>query len=162
MLATLHPRVRNNHPTWCGPVAIALLTGCTVNDAAQLYANVHNYWRRPANRHYRRRSTSIRGVFDGETKWVLDMLGFDMLHVERRRGKTVIEFMRHLGLELASSKVLVAIPQHYVVCYRVRVSDNNKLDVPAYLHPMANEPINDAWIVKQKPYGLTEGLSAIA
>ena len=90
------------------------------------------------------------------------MLGFDMLHVERRRGKTVIEFMRHLGLELASSKVLVAIPQHYVVCYRVRVSDNNKLDVPAYLHPMADEPINDAWIVKQKPYGLTDGLSAIA
>jgi len=162
MHATLHPRVRNNHPTWCGPVAIALLTGCTVNDAAQLYANVHNYWRRPANRRYRRRSTSIRGVFDGETKWVLDMLGFDMFRIDRRRGKTVKEFMRHLDLEIASFKVLVAVPQHYVVCYRDHVSDNHKLNVPAYLHPMADEPINGVWIVKRKPYGQTDGLVAIA
>ena len=90
------------------------------------------------------------------------MLGFDMLHVDRRRGKTVREFVRQSDLEITCSKVLVAIPQHYVVCYRDRVSDNNKLDVPAYLHPMADEPTNDVWIVKQKPYGLIGGLSAIA
>ena len=93
---------------------------------------------------------------------MLDMLGFDMLHVDRRRGNTVKEFVRHSDLEIICSKVLVAIPQHYVVCYWDRVSDNHKLDVPAYLHPMADEPVNDVWIVKQKPYGLAERLGAIA
>ena len=159
---TQPPRVRNKHPTWCGPVAISILTGCTVNDVAQLYANVHNHWRRPANRRYRKRSTTIRGVFDGETKWVLDMLGYDMIPVENQRGKTVNEFVRSADLLVTCSNVLVAVPLHYVVCHRGRVSDNNRFDVPAYSHPMADEPINDAWFVRIKPYGCSEWNRAIA
>jgi hypothetical protein len=162
VLDTQPPKVRNKHPTWCGPVAIALLTGCTVNDAAQLYANVHNHWRRPAKHRYRKRSTSIRGVFDGETKWVLDLLGYDIFPIENRQGKTVREFMRSSDLRIISSRILVAVPRHYVVCYRGRVSDNHKFNVPAYEHPMADEFINDAWLVKQKPFGHSDELCAIA
>jgi len=162
VLDTQPPRVRNNHPTWCGPVAIALLTGCTVNDAAQLYANVHNCCRRPANRRYRQRSTSVRGVFYGETKWVLDILGYDIFPVKNRRGKTVREFVLFSDLSITNFKILVAVPLHYVVCYRGRVSDNNEFNVPTYAHPMADEPINHAWLVKQKPYGHSDRLCASA
>ena len=162
MLETHSPRVRNDHPTWCGPVAISVLTGCTVNDAAQLYANIHNHWRRPAKRSYRKRSTSVRGVFDGETKWVLDLLGYDMFPVENRKAKTVREFARFDDLEIITSRILVAVPRHYVVCYRGRVSDNNKLDVPAYLHPEVDEPIDYAWFIKRKPYGDNDSMLAIA
>ena len=70
--------------------------------------------------------------------------------------------MRHSDREIASSKVLVSVPQHYVVCYRDRVSDNHKLDVPAYLHPMADEPINGVWIVRRKPFGNSISLCGIA
>jgi hypothetical protein len=153
-------RIRNEHPAWCGPVAIALLTGCTVNDAAQLYANVHNFWRRPARPQYRLNSMTLRGVFDGETKWVLDLLGYDIFSIESAQGQTVQRFIRLGGIYVANLKLLIAVPQHYVVAHRQQVSDNHKQNVPAHSHPMADEIIKRAWCVKQKPCGHSHALSA--
>ena len=155
-------RVKNQHPTWCGPVAVALLTGCSVNDAAQLYANVQNHWRRPSNRNYRMHSTSIVGVWNGETKWVLDLLGFDICHIETAQGLTVRDFVQFGDLLVANVKTLIAVPGHYVVGYRRRVSDNNKLNMEADAHPMADETIDNAWRVEQKPYGDHHELRFIA
>jgi hypothetical protein len=157
-----HFRIKNEHPAWCGPVAIALLTGCSVNDAAQLYANVHNHWRKPARRQYLMTSTTVSGVFDGETKWVLDLLGYDIFPIELSHGVSVQKFVLVGDIYIASHKILIAVPQHYVVSYHRQISDNHRQNVPAHLHPMADKIVRHAWRIKQKPYGGSHELCAIA
>ena len=139
-----------------------MIREATINDAAQLYANVRNHWRRLSDRKYRNHSTTIVGVWNGETKCVLDLLGFDIFPIETAQGLTVRDFVQFGDLLVANVKTLIAVPGHYVVGYRRRVSDNNKLDMAADSHPMADETIDNAWRVEQKPYGDHHELRFIA
>jgi hypothetical protein len=152
-------RIKNNHPTWCGPVAVAFLTGCTVNDAAQLYTNVRNrnVGRQDKYSWMRKSSSTLSGVYPGETRDVLNLLGYEMCPVEKARGVSVetLASRRFVWEEQYQphDKILVSLPGHYVVVHRYRVSDNHAQHVPAGEHPFGDKKVDDAWRVIEKPYG---------
>jgi hypothetical protein len=72
------PTIPKSTNTWCGPAAIAALTGCTPDEAASTIANVRNYTE------CRERIVSAKGVkgtYDREIKKALRRLGFSMTDV---------------------------------------------------------------------------------
>lgn len=152
-------RIRNNHPTWCGPVAVAFLTGCTVNDAAQLYTNVRNrnVGRQDRYRWMRKSSLTLSGVYPGETRDVLNLLGYEMHAIEKVGGISVEKLASRQfaweGQYQPDDKILVMLPGHYVVVHRYRVSDNHAQHVTASEHPFGEKKVDDAWRVFEKPYG---------
>jgi len=151
-------RIRENHPTWCGPVAVAFVTGCTVNDAAQLYANVRNRNVGALKKYgwMKKSSTSLSGVYPGETWEVLNLLGYEMEPIKKAKGITVAALLDRsavwMGWYRPDDKLMVLLPQHYVVAHRFLVSDNSAQHVPASEHPYGNRRIDDAWRVFEKPY----------
>ena len=159
-------RINRNHPTWCGPVAVAFLTGCRVNDAAQLFANVRNrnVGTLDKYRWMHKSSQSLSGVYPGETRDVLSLLGYEMQGIEKAKGVTV-ETLASRSLAWAGcyhrdDKLLVSLPQHYVVAHRYRVSDNNAQHVPACEHPYGKKVVDAAWRVFEKPFAGNFALTA--
>ncbi len=152
-------RIRNNHPTWCGPVAVAFLTGCTTNDAAQLYTNVRNRNVGPLKKFgwMKKSSLSLSGVYPGETWEVLNLLGYDMELIEKASGVTV-ETLADRRFSLSGGyrpddKLLVMLPSHYVVAHHFLVSDNHVQHVPGRQHPYGDKKVDEAWRIFEKPYG---------
>ncbi len=151
-------RINRNHPTWCGPVAVAFLTGCTVNDAAQLFANVRNrnVGTLDKYRWMHKSSQSLSGVYPGETRDVLSLLGYEMQEIEKAKGVTVETLASRRfawdGCYHWEDKLLVSLPKHYVVTHRYLVSDNNAQHVPACEHPYGKKVVDDAWRVFEKPF----------
>ena len=151
-------RINRNHPTWCGPAAVAFLTGCTVNDAAQLFANVRNrnVGTLDKYRWMHKSSQSLSGVYPGETRDVLSLLGYEMQEIEKAKGVTVETLASRRfawdGCYHWEDKLLVSLPKHYVVTHRYLVSDNNAQHVPACEHPYGKKVVDDAWRVFEKPF----------
>jgi len=152
-------RIKDNHPTWCGPTAVAFLTGCTVNDAAQLYSNVRNRKIGESGKYrwMKKSSMSLSGVYPGETWEVLNLLGYDMEPIGKAKGVTVQTLADRRfswqGNYCQNDKLLVMLPSHYVVAHRFLVSDNHVQHVPAKDHPYGEKRIDEAWRVFDKPYG---------
>ena len=144
-------RVRHNHPTWCGPAAVALVTGCTVNMAAQLYAYVQNARRRPIHRHSRQSSESVSGVYCSETEMVLDLFGYDIFSIENVQGHTIRQLLLNGFREADGYKILIAIKSHYFVADKMLISDNHAQNVHVAIHPDRNESVRNAWLVTKKP-----------
>ena len=144
-------RLIGDHPIWCGPVAVALIAGCSVNVAAQLYANLQNAKYRSTRFRDRLTSRSVSGVSDVETASVLSILGFDVHLVAGMAGFPVRSLDRWLTKLDSEIKVSIVIECHYLVAFEQRISDNQVQNVPACHHPYSDSTIRHAWAVRRKP-----------
>lgn len=149
------------HPTWCGPSAMSIITGRTVNYCAKLIADDRNRHQRWRTRYVT--SKMVKGTYNDEVKRALYKMGFIMDRVEieripgqglesqRRLMPTLHRYMRERGGPDWKAVMLVNVTNHYVVINRDIVSDNHQQDKHYTEHRWRLKKIDKAWIVKRKP-----------
>ncbi len=158
-------KVSGKHPKWCGPSAMSIITGRTVNYCAKLIADKRNKHQRWRVRHVT--SKMVKGASNGEVKSALYKMGFTMDRVEIPRHHhrhqvmsinpepfvmpTLHRYMRERGGEQWKAVMLVNVTDHYVVINRDTVSDNHQQDRHYTKHRWSLKKIDKAWIVKRKP-----------
>lgn len=147
-------KVSGKHPTWCGPSAMSIISGRTVNHCAKLIAGNRN--RRPAweNSWYKGRGSSkqVKGCGNGEVKRGLLQMGFVMERV-REPGmyrETLRSYMAGRGGPNWKGVMLVNVTDHYVVINRDTVSDNHQQDKHYTEHRWKLKRIENAWIIRRK------------
>ena len=116
--------------TWCGPGALALITGRTVKFCATKLAeqaNVVRKWTR--GRHTFR---SIKGVYNQEMTGALHAMGFEAVPLkilpETGEVPTLAAYMREQNTEQFRGVVLLQVTTHYLVAHRGIVADNSNLE----------------------------------
>jgi len=161
-------KVSGQHPKWCGPSALSIMTGRTVNHCAKLIA-----WERNTRigwfSWYKGKGSSkqVKGVDNSEMKRALSKMGFIMERVEIPRHHhrhqvmsinpdpfvmpTLHRYMRERGGSDWKAVMLVEVTGHYLVINRDTVSDNHQQDKHYTKHRWSLKKIARAWIVKRKP-----------
>ena len=145
-------KTSGKHPTWCGPSALSIITGRTVNYCAKLIAdqrNKHTGW-------YRGKGTSrqVKGAYNSELRRALTKMGFDMTQVEipRANGRmpTLLRYMADRGGEQWKGLMLVNVTRHYVVVHKDTVSDNHQQDKHYTEHRWRRKKIDKAWLISRR------------
>ena len=156
-------KVSGKHPKWCGPSALSIITGRTVNYCAKLCAARKNRrgWRRGKGT-----SKQVKGVNDYDMKFALNKMGFDMTRVEIPMRchphqvmsynpepfvmPTLHRYMRERGGEQWKGLMLVNVTQHYVVVHKDTVSDNHQEDKHYTEHRWRRKKIEQAWLISRR------------
>lgn len=157
-------KTSGKHPMWCGPSALSIITGRTVNYCAQLIAderNRHSNW-------YKGKGTSkqVKGTYNSEIRAALKTMGFEMvqvsipMHHHRHQVMsinpapfvmpTLHRYMRERGGEQWKGVMLINVTDHYVVAHRDQICDNR---TPAHYtkHHTRGKKIEKAWLIKRIP-----------
>ena len=152
-------KVSGKHPKWCGPSALSIITGRTVNYCAKLIADRKNHygWRRG-----RGTSKQVKGTSNSEMRDALDVMGFELIPVEIPRhrlnrqvlGKghtmpTLHRYMRERGGDQWKGLMLVNVTSHYVVVHKDTVSDNHQQDKHYTEHRWRRKKIDRAWLISR-------------
>jgi hypothetical protein len=107
----LHPIQHNNRSQlWCGPAAVAILTG-------QPTSVIHKLFRDASGR------PGITSVYENETVAVMERLGYAV----RERWSNPLplsEFSEVYADELETHPTLVNVPSHYIVIHKGMLVDN--------------------------------------
>lgn len=125
---------------WCGPAALALITGRTLKHCHRLLAQI-----RGIDQRY------LKGVQNWEMLRALKEMGFDVTEVSYP-GKAVT--LRQYIDEVQRTKhfretCLLEITGHYVVAHRGLVADNHWHDpVPPIVHQWHRRLVRRVWVVK--------------
>ena len=119
-------KISGKHPKWCGPAALSIITGRTVNHCAKLIATKRNRYKD----WYRGKGTSkqVKGCYNSEMKHALIKMGFTMERVEIPRHHhrhqvmsfnpdpfvmpTLHRYMRERGGEQWKAVMLVNVTDH--------------------------------------------------
>jgi hypothetical protein len=146
-------KVSGKHPKWCGPSALSIITGRTVNYCAKLCAEQAN-----ATRHWLRKphtSRSIKGVYNDEMTHALHKMGFEMTGVDvpwvNCRAPTLRAYMAGRGGAEWKGVMLVNVTSHYVVIQKDTVSDNHQQDKHYTEHRYRRKKIDKAWLITRRP-----------
>jgi len=162
-MATLKPiKTIGKHPTWCGPSALSILTGRTINYCAKLIADERN-----TQRWRQRKVTSrmVKGSSNDEVRWALNKMGFELIRVEvpLKHHKhqvyavnqaafvrpTLRAYMAERGGEQWKTPMLINVTGHYVTALKDEVSDNHSTSHYSK-HPHRLKKIEKMWIVRRK------------
>jgi hypothetical protein len=131
---------------WCGPAALALITGRTLKHCHRLLAQI-----RGIDQRY------LKGVQNYEMKRALTRMGYSKkgIAIPLREGKKSMHMptLRQWIEEDMKTKhwrgvVLVNVTNHYVVAHRGLVADNQwQKPVPPVVHPAGRKRIEQAWLI---------------
>ena len=151
------------HPTWCGPSALSILTGRSVNHCARLIAKRRNKKRGWYNG--KGTSKQVKGSSNHEVKMALDAMGFEMIEVKvpLKHHKhqvyavnqaafvtpTLRAYMAERGGEQWKTPMLINVTGHYVTALKDEVSDNHSTSHYSK-HPHRLKKIEKMWIVRRK------------
>jgi hypothetical protein len=133
---------------WCGPSAVAIITGRTLKFCHNKFAKLRG-----------KEPRYIKGVYNSEMRQVLREMGYSLeeIRIERINGSTKPTLANWIDTVQTTdqfrSVVLLNVTNHYVVAHRGMVCDNKQPNpVPAREHKSARQQIVHAWIVsKIKP-----------
>jgi hypothetical protein len=121
---------------FCGPAALSLITGRSVDDCVSVLKNV------------RHSSQVVKGVYNGEMREALNHLGYRM-HVLPVRGRpTLARLLRSLRERGPEYIFLINTTGHYVVLRGRKIYDNKNPEgilVRQYQHRRAR--VYASWIV---------------
>jgi hypothetical protein len=149
------------HPGWCGPSALSILSGRSINHCAKLIATERNrrgYW-------YNGRGTSkqVKGTHTGELRKALAKMGMTMKEIETPRNYhkhhqfgfptetvTLRRYMAERGGEQWKSAMLLEVTDHWVVVRKDYVSDS--IQSGHYdKHWAKGKKVRAGYIVRTKP-----------
>jgi len=156
-------KTSGKHPMWCGPSALSIITGRTVNYCAQLIADQRNSWG-----WYKGKGTGkqVKGVANNEMLRAFRKMGYDMKRVKIPRHHhrhqvmsinpapfvmpTLHRYMRERGGEQWKGVMLINVTDHYVVAHRDMICDNR---TPAHYtkHRCRRQKIQKAWLITRIP-----------
>ena len=135
------------HPRWCGPSALSILTGRSINHCASLIAKERNrrgYWRNGKGT-----SKQVKGTYTSEMSRALHSMKFSMNRIRLPRGKTLRAYMAGRGGKEWKANMLLEVTNHYVAVNRDMVSDNHSQDDHYNDHPMKRKIVRDGWLIER-------------
>lgn len=135
------------HPTWCGPSALSILTGRSINHCARVIAKQRNDW---GWYNGRGSSKQVRGTHTREVRKALDSMGFMMVPVKIPKGVTLRSYMAGRGGEQFKNSMLLEVTRHWMSAHMDVVSDNHGTDHYSK-HPKRLKRMVRGWIVRTKP-----------
>lgn len=134
---------------WCGPTALAIITGRTLIFCQRALAK-----QRGIDQRY------LKGVTNRQMRRALNAMGFEMVGVIIERnppsasGRRYMPTLRQYIEEQQTtaqfrSVMLINVTNHYVVAQRGLICDNNRIDpIPVDRHPASRKRIERAWIIR--------------
>lgn len=160
-------KVIGKHRKWCGPAALSIITGRSVNFCAGLIAKARN---RTGYRGYnwhngKGSSRQVKGTYDHELKYALNKMGFKMTRIKipMKHHKhqvyavnqaafvkpTLRAYMAERGGKEWKGTMLLEVTGHYVVARRDVISDNHAQDKHYTDHPMRRKIVKDGWLIER-------------
>lgn len=140
-------KVSGKHPQWCGPSALSIITGRTVNYCAKLCADAANNYRFLQRPHT---SRTIKGVYNSEMKIALRSMGFVMKKLDVPMAPTLRAYMAERGGPDWKTTLLLQVGNHYVVANRDSVSDNHAEDFHYQDHPYRLKRVKKIWRIERR------------
>lgn len=130
-----------NKTKWCGPTALAIITGRTLKFCHNKLARLE--WKQP--RH-------LKGVSNGSMLAALKEMKFLPFRVDAAHGMTLRKYIEEVqSTEHFRGVMLVNVTRHYVVISKGMVVDNHRTTPMSVRdHPMWRKRIERAWIIKRK------------
>ena len=127
---------------WCGPTALALITGRTLKFCHNKLARIEG-----------KEPRYLKGVYKPSMRRALREMGYQLERIpfvrQRMTLRKSIEEVQ--TTEHFRSVMLVNVTRHYVVISKGMVVDNHRtVPLPVREHPMWRKRIKNAWIVKRK------------
>lgn len=124
---------------WCGPAALALITG-------RRLAYCHNKLARIKGIEPR----YLKGVYNWQMEKALDQMGYELRPL-LERGTLASYIDNRQNTADMKSVILINVTSHYVVAHMAQIADNWRPEpVPAKDHPSARKYINRGWVVTKK------------
>ena len=126
---------------WCGPAALAIITGRTLKHCHRLLAEI-----RGIDQRY------LKGVWNSEMRRALYRMGFDAVRTEIPFRKTLRQYVEeHQTTAAFRSVVLVNVTDHYVVAHRGKIADNHEAEpTPVGKHPASRKLVRYAWVIRPR------------
>jgi|TARA_R110000824_G_scaffold8987_4_gene40623 hypothetical protein len=127
---------------WCGPTALALITGRTLKFCHNRLARIG-----------RKEPRYLKGVPNSSMLVALRKMGYQPERIPLvRQSLTLRKYIEEVQTtEHFRGVMLVNVTRHYVVIRKGMVVDNHRtVPVPVREHPMWRKRIDNAWLVKRK------------
>lgn len=150
------------HPKWCGPSALSIITGRSVNHCAKLIAKQRN---RCGWRYGKGTGKQIRGCSNYQMRRALAAMKFSMtrIAIPLKHHKhqvyavneaafvepTLRAYMAGRGGPEWKATMLLEVTHHFVVVNRDTVSDNHAQDKHYTEHPMRRKIVRDGWLIER-------------
>jgi len=128
---------------FCGPAALSLITGKSVDDCVSVLKDV------------RQSSRAVKGVYNGEMREALSHLGYRMYVLPVRGRPTFARLLRSLKERGPEHIFLINTTSHYVVLRGRKIYDNKNPEgifVRQYQHRRAR--VYASWIVASQAQDL--------
>lgn len=117
--------------TWCGPTALSIITGRTIDHCAKLCADKANQirirndgwgWRDLKRKHTAR---TIKGTYEREVVHALQVMGYRAYRVELPMPReTLLRYMRNRGGAEWRDVMLVVAGNHWLVLHKDTIADS--------------------------------------
>lgn len=127
---------------WCGPTALALITGRTLKFCHNKLARIEG-----------KEPRYLKGVYQPSMRRALREMGYQPERIPLvRQSLTLRKYIEEVQTtEHFRGVMLVNVTDHYVVINKGMVVDNHRiLPLPVREHPAWRKRIKNAWIVKRK------------
>lgn len=124
---------------WCGPSALAIITGRTLKYCHNKLAALENT-----------KPRYLKGVSTSSMRIALRLMGYKVTRFDGVWHKTLRQYIEEHQRTAEFRKVmLINVTNHYVVAHRGIVQDNRDGPAPAAKHSSARKRIDAAWIVER-------------
>lgn len=130
-----------NKIKWCGPTALAIITGRTLKYCHNKLARLA--WKEPRY---------LKGTGNGDMIRALREMGYLPSRVDDAWHKTLRQYIEEVqNTEHFRGVMLVNVTNHYVVISKGMVADNHcSKPIPVREHPSWRKRIAKAWIIRKK------------
>ena len=125
---------------WCGPFALATLTGKTYEEADRLLAGIQE-------------KQSVKGSYDPEIILALGTLGYSAhsIHLGTGMPPTLGRFLRDRSPIEQTTPILIGIHAHWATCHFGWFADNwTKKPVPIADTPKPKRPVVSAYLIRRR------------
>jgi hypothetical protein len=125
---------------WCGPAALALITGRSLKYCHNKLARIKGV----EPRH-------LKGIYNWQLMKALDEMGYEVIDNLLDRGTLASYIDNRQNTAHMKSVILINVTNHYVVAHMAQIADNWRPEpVPAKDHPSARKYICRGWVIAKK------------
>lgn len=130
----------HRYKKWCGPTALAIITGRTLRYCHNKLAKIA-----------RKEPRYLKGVWNCDMHTAFLDMGYELHKLEPSKGSLAAWAEDIATSKKLSGYILVNVTNHYIVLKQGKVLDNRYPDwLPARAHQCALKRIQAAWLVKRR------------
>jgi hypothetical protein len=135
-----------NISSFCGPFAIAAITGISIVDIIDAFKKLR------INNGNEKRAKRIKGVYNGEMREILSQFNFNMNRIDGLKEISLKRFVETEGKKHLNVPILVNVTGHYVVLFNGIMTDTT-YRIPVafqFVKRYRRSSVLNAWTVTPK------------